>query len=394
MKVVLKNLILLLAVAAPTSVRSQCTLCPGGIEVDPDTDPSGFGLYTCGTAQSFYGDATGLDCVNFQFEVAPVCCPSLVPELGRDNGCGWCPNGLTNPEARIEFPTDDDETVSCVDFMKTAATGFEQFQGVCDYVAPAAEVCCPGDSAGIGYGGCTFCTGGVEFPDKIIPAADNATCQQIQDLSGFLNQTVCEANVQPLVGECCPNSLPSSSPSTAPPPPTEPPTEGFSCDFCPLGLDTPGNIIPGTNGLTCEDTRLLASFESNETECIESIKSFEGLCCPSTTDNFKCDWCSGELGIENPDLKIPEFLERELANLLVPLSKRYQTKLCAISTSKVNLYVVPKRWVSFRAVSALDLVDWNFPIKRLMQMGQLVPTLPSSPWEYRKARNIAKYWVR
>ena len=50
MKAVLKSLVLLLALAAPSAVHSQCTFCPDGIE-NPGAEVQG-GLITCEEANS------------------------------------------------------------------------------------------------------------------------------------------------------------------------------------------------------------------------------------------------------------------------------------------------------------------------------------------------------
>lgn len=68
----------------------------------------------------------------------------------------------------------------CLQNFDSVATGNSD-PGLCALVEPAAETCCPGDTGGTGDTGasCQFCAAGVEFPDLVIPAAENLTCAQI-----------------------------------------------------------------------------------------------------------------------------------------------------------------------------------------------------------------------
>mmetsp|Transcript_18156 Transcript_18156/g.44907 ORF Transcript_18156/g.44907 Transcript_18156/m.44907 type:complete len:269 (-) Transcript_18156:1578-2384(-) len=232
MKLVL-NLALLLSFAAPAVYGhdEHCVTCPGGIEF-PDADPriDSSGSITCSMVDAHYNTADGVDpatCVEIIRSTMQNCCPSQLPNLGKNNPCGWCPNGVTNLAGQITLPGIQSDQMSCGDMMLALASAGQDLW-MCSLAQPTAATCCPGDG---GYD-CQFCNNGVEFPDLVVPAADNFTCAQIDAAALLANETICSTLVQPLESECCPNSIPV---------PTDPPTTGAKdppCVFCPLGLET------------------------------------------------------------------------------------------------------------------------------------------------------------
>mmetsp|Transcript_18153 Transcript_18153/g.44892 ORF Transcript_18153/g.44892 Transcript_18153/m.44892 type:complete len:629 (-) Transcript_18153:303-2189(-) len=319
-----KNLALLLSFTAPAVIygqNPQCVTCPGGIEF-PDADPriDSSGSITCSMVDAHYNTADGVDpatCVEIIRSTMQNCCPSQLPNNNnfptQNNACGWCPNGVTDIASQIIRLPGISDPLSCGDIMLLIATE-GQDTTYCDIALATTEMCCPGDGGGNSSGyDCQFCASGVEFPELVVPAADNFTCAQIDFAAALANETICSTLVQPLESECCPNNsvvAPTPVPVTEPPVPQTP-----QCVFCPQGLETEEldlSFLEGLNftfdgildGLTCTDLQLGAAFSSNEA-CVDDIKPLESLCCPSTTDNYLCDWCSGEVGVEFPDREIP-----------------------------------------------------------------------------------------
>lgn len=73
-----------------------------------------------------------------------------------------------------------------------------------------------------------------------------------------------------------------------------------ACDYCTAGFDDPNAQIPfsGDGGVTdCQGIRAEALNAPAE-EC-ETYSQLEPFCCPSTTEQFICDFCSFEVEVDN-----------------------------------------------------------------------------------------------
>ncbi|CAJ1966110.1 unnamed protein product [Cylindrotheca closterium] len=305
-------------------IYGQCVTCPGGIEF-PDATPNNSNGLTCSTIDTAYASVDEASCKQFQYITMPACCPSQIPFIAQGNACGWCPNGVTNLQGQVDLSAFQSDIVSCGEMMTVVASRDDQ-PGVCDIAQSTAEICCPGDSGGTGFD-CEFCTMGVEFPDLVVPEAENLTCFQIEAAAKIANETICSTLVQPIEGECCPNSViaPTDPPVTAMPAPTDMPVTMPTdfpiptdppCVFCPLGIETEeidlsfldilGLPIPGglLGNFTCSDLQLSAAL-SPSLACDDDIILFENFCCPSTSGGYQCNWCPGDLGMEFPDRQVP-----------------------------------------------------------------------------------------
>eukprot|EP00980_Cylindrotheca_fusiformis_P009389 scaffold2053_cov112-Cylindrotheca_fusiformis.AAC.4 len=92
---------------------------------------------------------------------------AIVTVANGDDGCEFCPNGIT-------FPTLDINGTTCSDL----ATMVIDDPTMC-FVAGIFEIaCCPGN---LGDGeGCDFCPDGVKYPEATVEEdGETATCAQL-----------------------------------------------------------------------------------------------------------------------------------------------------------------------------------------------------------------------
>lgn len=52
------------------------------------------------------------ECAGIQMAFMPMCCPSQMATIGKDNQCGWCPNGVSDLDVEVELPFST-ESVTC-----------------------------------------------------------------------------------------------------------------------------------------------------------------------------------------------------------------------------------------------------------------------------------------
>jgi len=119
---------------------------------------------------------------------------------------------------------------------------------------------------------CSFCPRGIPDDDFVIPGPNgtNFTCA---DLAGYANMmsdasTECQTiqGAEPL---CCDNG----------PIPAVNHTNKTVCPFCSKGIPNPDSVVPGSNGLTCEEFSAYAStFVVGSSDC-QDFQLGEQACC-------------------------------------------------------------------------------------------------------------------
>ncbi|CAJ1966111.1 unnamed protein product [Cylindrotheca closterium] len=264
----------------------SCGFCVDGIEYPLKINPEAEN-FTCTQVQAASLLANETVCDTLVKPLEDSCCPNT----NSSSECDFCSDGLDNPNAELPLTG-----ITCEQFQASAASVTDSTQ--CEFAfKPAETLCCPSTTNVVG---CDFCSAGLENPTAPVPFVDELTCQDLQDSALFATDCTSTKLAEAF---CCPSISDNTD----------------RCEFCPGGLDDPNEDVPLLGGLTCKDFQDGASFVGNSTECEESIKPLEGLCCPNATDNFQCDWCSGEAGVEFPELEFPGIgLKCDTIVMLVP----------------------------------------------------------------------------
>eukprot|EP00980_Cylindrotheca_fusiformis_P030071 scaffold24303_cov137-Cylindrotheca_fusiformis.AAC.5 len=89
-------------VMAKATLGRDCALCPNGIS-SPDKIALQ-GELTCGELETGYKNQPVDVCNSIKGPIAEDCCPDQIDTLFMDNACGWCPNGISDPDLEVEFP--------------------------------------------------------------------------------------------------------------------------------------------------------------------------------------------------------------------------------------------------------------------------------------------------
>mmetsp|Transcript_18159 Transcript_18159/g.44923 ORF Transcript_18159/g.44923 Transcript_18159/m.44923 type:complete len:379 (-) Transcript_18159:2467-3603(-) len=160
--------------------------------------------------------------------------------------------------------------------------------------------CCPSQLATIAKDNeCGWCPNGISDFQAVVElpfSTESVTCGGLMFgiLGTQVDPDIC-AFYDSIAPVCCPNNGGGDE------------KEAAKCEFCPSGMDDPYTVLPSSDGSSCQDIKRYADLVFEGEMCENSLKPVEALCCPSTTENFVCDYCSG--GLEFPDNMLDESIQ-------------------------------------------------------------------------------------
>ena len=225
-----------------------CSVCPQGINVDPDTATEGNNV--CGTIQT---DAARFDaddniCSRIKaFEA--TCCPTAVTTVASiDETDAATETTLTNSTvAGAEAEVADNEEVAYVDVNATIASD----ETMLTTAVP---------------GSCIVCPGGITAPGTIQTGAGKTCGDLLSDAALQVDgDGVCEF-IQQSEDICCPEG-------------------GFApCSFCTSGITASGATLL-IGDITCDDMIADATQIQDSSDICNQVKGFEGTCCPTIVES-------------------------------------------------------------------------------------------------------------
>ncbi|CAJ1961017.1 unnamed protein product [Cylindrotheca closterium] len=126
-----------------------------------------------------------------------------------------------------------------------------------------------------------------------------------------------------------------------------------ACDYCTAGFDNPtvaislSDVLPFSflddaeaNVTSCQDIQNEAANANGTTEECEAIAQLEPLCCPSTTEQYVCDFCPDGVEVEDNFVCGIFSLAALGANETGCASTKLYEPICCPSTSEYKLPTV------------------------------------------------------
>mmetsp|Transcript_18160 Transcript_18160/g.44928 ORF Transcript_18160/g.44928 Transcript_18160/m.44928 type:complete len:234 (-) Transcript_18160:3214-3915(-) len=215
---------------------------------------------------------------------------TTVPVLSVYGKCAVCPNG---PDPSAAGIPDCGNLVTLYENITFA----EECAGIQMGLMPT---CCPSQLATIAKDNeCGWCPNGISDFQAVVElpfSTESVTCGGLMFgiLGTQVDPDIC-AFYDSIAPVCCPNNGGGDE------------KEAAKCEFCPSGMDDPYTVLPSSDGSSCQDIKRYADLVFEGEMCENSLKPVEALCCPSTTENFVCDYCSG--GLEFPDNMLDESIQ-------------------------------------------------------------------------------------
>eukprot|EP00980_Cylindrotheca_fusiformis_P009643 scaffold2134_cov93-Cylindrotheca_fusiformis.AAC.5 len=187
---------------AKSALGQNCVVCPKGV-TSPDEI---IGEVTCGQTEIILANnnLTVDKCNEVKSGIGQDCCPDQIDTLFTDNACGWCPNGISDPELEVALPTGGTQMFTCFNISILTATA----PASCWLYIDSESSCCPGDEGEVVAGGsCQLCgNGGSELPDLVPDGSGNVTCDQLESSAFSLTQgTSCDRLKSVFEPSCCPS---------------------------------------------------------------------------------------------------------------------------------------------------------------------------------------------
>lgn len=267
------------AAAILTGIHAQesCSVCPGGINVDPDTETENGN--TCGNIQS---DAARFDaedniCDRIKgFE--ELCCgdamdattetPVETPE--SDATCSVCPNGIT-----VDADTETEGNNVCGTIQADAAR-FEADDNICGRIKAFESTCCP------------------DVPTTVaaISTTETGSTTAAAVTSGSAAAVVVNSTAAAVVSSTVFIASTEAIFTTA--------VSGSSCVVCPGGITAPLTLST-VAGKTCADLLPDAAEHENGDALCEIIKQSEDICCPDG-GFVGCSVCDGGITVSGATL--------------------------------------------------------------------------------------------
>lgn len=248
------------AAAILTGIHAEeCSVCPGGINVDPGTETENGN--TCGNIQS---DAARFDaddgiCDRIKgFE--ELCCggdmgtTTEIPVMEgpeSDTTCSACPNGIT-----VDADTETEGNNVCGTIQADAAR-FEADDNICGRIKSFEDTCCP-DVATTVAAISTTETGSTTAA-AVATSSSAAAVVVNSTAAAVANSTVFAASTEAILTTT---------------------GSGSSCVVCPGGITAPLTLAT-VAGKTCADLLPDAAGHENGDALCEIIKQSEDICCPA-----------------------------------------------------------------------------------------------------------------
>jgi len=275
------------AAAILTGIHAQesCSVCPGGINVDADTETENG--YTCGNIQS---DAARFDadddiCDRIKgFE--ELCCGGTTESTASvletteavdattetpesDTTCSVCPNGIT-----VDADTETEGNNVCGTITADAAR-FEADDNTCGRIKAFESTCCPDVPTTVA----AISTETGSTTSAAVTSSSTAEAVVISTAAAVVSSTVVVAPAEVVL-------------TTA--------VSGSSCVVCPGGITAP-LTVPTVAGKTCADLLPDAAEHENGDALCDIIKQSEDICCP-VGGFVGCSVCAGGLTVSGATL--------------------------------------------------------------------------------------------
>jgi hypothetical protein len=170
----------------PITPEDKCTVCPNGITVADNYEPSYNSGLTCADVLGHYEDneADSASCTVWGADIESHCCPTVA-----NNPCTICPDGATAGEDFLPY-LDDNRT--CKDLINAALT-FDAESEMCLVWAKKDEYeCCPSNTTTFNEDYCNICPNGITAGDDIEPWSRRGdTCKdQVEEAKLYENGSV------------------------------------------------------------------------------------------------------------------------------------------------------------------------------------------------------------
>jgi hypothetical protein len=283
---------LLLLVSFTSKAAGQnCSLCPDGSSIE-DAAREFLGLATCGDSEDMLSDLSpGAECDGFvdtinaaSYNQTAFCCSDMDPAKGL---CSLCEAGssLINPDSIVlNGPTCSELSTDAAYIVD--ATVCEQFTSVRPFCCSQTTNTCP------------LCPNGGEiaFPDKAVPFLEGwgvSTCAGLYYGLTILSDAECDSTLADLGAVLSYQAWCGCTDVTTP----------EICDFCGSGeLVDPNQVIPETDGGTCEQFDELSPYLTSMETCADIQGGGRPLCC--TNPDPTCAICPDGSPVGLPDRKV------------------------------------------------------------------------------------------